>query len=77
MRINVSVQCYGGLLPDIDTVDPRLLPSGNPFKYHVEALSVQLMKQYIITIPCLMMYYHLYIVSVLVLVFYLVSLHGD
>ena len=26
-----------------------LLPSGNPFKYHVEALSLQPMKQYIIT----------------------------
>ena len=32
-----------------DTVDPRLLPSGNPFKYHVEALSLQPMKQFIIT----------------------------
>ena len=31
------------------TVDPRLLPSGNPFKYHAEALSLQPMKQYIIT----------------------------
>ena len=31
------------------TVDPRLLPSGNPFKYHVEALSLRPMKQYIIT----------------------------
>ena len=29
-------------------VDPRLRPSGNPFKYHVEALSFT-MKQYIIT----------------------------
>ena len=28
----------------IHTVDPRLLPSGNPFKYHVEALSLQPMK---------------------------------
>ena len=28
-------------------VDPRLLPSGNPVKYHVEAWSLQSMKQYI------------------------------
>ena len=28
--------------PTLDyTVDPRLLPSGNPFKYHVVALSLQ------------------------------------
>ena len=36
-----SVQCNGGLLSDIMLycVDPksRLLPSGNPFKYHVVA----------------------------------------
>ena len=62
MAINVSMQRNSGLL-----VDPRLLPSRNPFKYHVEALSVQPMKQYIIIIPCLMMYY--YIVSVLFLLF--------
>ena len=38
MVINIiSVQYNGGLLPDI-TVDPRLLPLGNPFKYHVVAL---------------------------------------
>ena len=37
MVINISVQQYnGGLLPDIILpVDPRLLPLGNPFKYHV------------------------------------------
>ena len=35
MEINVSVQHKGGFLPDI-TVDPRLLPSGNPFKCHEE-----------------------------------------
>ena len=35
--INVSVQCNGGLLPDI-IVDPMLLPSGNPFKCHKEVL---------------------------------------
>ena len=44
MAINTSVQYNGGLLPDINyTVDPRLLPSGNPFKYHVVALSLQSM----------------------------------
>ena len=64
MAINVSVQCNGGLLPDMTL---WLLPSGNLFKYNVEALSVQPMKQYIITITCLMMYY--YIVSVLFLLF--------
>ena len=31
------------------TVDPRLLPSGNPVKHHVEALSLQPMKQGVIT----------------------------
>ena len=50
MAINVSVQHNGGLLPDIIPVDPRSLPSsGNSFKYHVEVLSLQPMKQYIIT----------------------------
>ena len=50
--INVSVQYSGQLLPDIIhyTVDPRLLPLGNPFKCRVEALSLQPMKQYIIII---------------------------
>ena len=39
MVINISVQFSDGLLPDIIyTVDPRLLPVGNPFKYHVVAL---------------------------------------
>ena len=35
----VNVQYNGGLLPDIIlllTVDPMLLPSGNPFKCHEE-----------------------------------------
>ena len=46
-RVCVSVRYNGGLLPDImygrtysksmDTVDPMLLPSGNPFKCHEEA----------------------------------------
>ena len=39
MAIYVSVQCNGGLLPDIILlVDPMLLPSGNPFKCHEEVL---------------------------------------
>ena len=42
--------------------------------YYVEVLSLQPMKQYIIATMCLMMYY---IVSVLFLLFCLVSLHGD
>ena len=43
MAINISVQYNGGFLPDIRyyTVDPRLLPSENTFKYHVVALSFQ------------------------------------
>ena len=39
MAINTSVQ-YNGGSPRYYTVDPRLLPSGNPFKYHVMALSL-------------------------------------
>ena len=41
MATNVSVQCNGGFLPDIRvyTVDPILLPSGNPIKCHEEVLS--------------------------------------
>ena len=38
MAINVSVQCNGGLLPDIILVDPMLFPSRNPFKCHEEVL---------------------------------------
>ena len=37
MASNVSAQYNGGFLPDIiHTVDPILLPSGNPFKCHEE-----------------------------------------
>ena len=36
MVINVSVQCNGGfLLGIILSVDPGLLPLGNPLRYHV------------------------------------------
>ena len=38
MAINVSVQYYGGISY---TVDPMLLPSGNPFKCHEEILYLQ------------------------------------
>ena len=47
MVINIiSVQYNGGLLPDtIMLTQGYYLPSGkNPFKYHVEALSLQPMK---------------------------------
>ena len=72
--INVSVQYSGELLPDIIhyTVDPRLLPLGNPFKYRVEALSLQPMKQYIIIIVLNVVLHWLWFVFA----FCLVS-HGD
>ena len=38
MAISVSVQYNSGLLPGYYTVDPMLLPSGNPFKCHEEVL---------------------------------------
>ena len=40
MVINISIQYNDGFLPDIIilSVDPRLLPLGNPVKYHVVAL---------------------------------------
>ena len=43
MAIEISVQYNVGLLPDIILLTQRLLPSGNPFKYHVEVLSLQLL----------------------------------
>ena len=43
MAINVSVQYDGGFLPRHYTVDPMLLPSGNPFKCHEEVLYFQLL----------------------------------
>ena len=48
--INISVQYNERWASPRDyTVDPRLLPSGNPFKYYIEVLSLQSMKQHIIT----------------------------
>ena len=42
MKINASVQHNGEFLPGtICTVDPMLLPSGNPFKFHEEVLYLQ------------------------------------
>ena len=44
MAVNVisSVQYKGGLLPDIIlSVDPMLLPPGNPFKCHEEVFYFQ------------------------------------
>ena len=42
MAIHVSVQHTSEFLPDINyTVDPMLIPSGNPFKCHEEVLSLQ------------------------------------
>ena len=47
MAINISVQYNGGLLPDIILLTQGYYHRGkNPFKYHVEALSLQPMKQY-------------------------------
>ena len=40
MAINISVQHTGGFLSGI-TVDPMLLPSGNPFKCDEEVLYLQ------------------------------------
>ena len=41
------VDPYSAICDD-HTVDPRLLPVGNPFKYHVVALYL---------LPCVMVYY--------------------
>ena len=37
----ISVHYNGGHSPRHYSVGPRLLPSGNPFKYHVVTLSLQ------------------------------------
>ena len=80
MAINVSVQYYGGFLPDIILLiinsEPRLLPSGNPLNtiwMYVETLSLQLTKQYIITT----MFDVVLNCFCFVFAFCLVSLHGD
>ena len=55
MAINISVQYNGRLLPDITLVDLRLLPSGNPFKYHVVSLSLPVFTAYVTV------YYHYHV----------------
>ena len=74
MAINISVQYNGGFLPDIILLTQGLLPSGNPFKYHVETLSLHPMKQYIITATMLDVVLHCFC---FVFASCLVSLHGD
>ena len=65
MAINISVRYNGGLLPDIILLTQGYYHRGIRFKYHVKALSLQSMKQYIIaTILDVVL---LYIVSVLLL----------
>ena len=56
MVINISVQYSGGLSPRHYTVDPRLLPVGNPFKYH--ALIVALYLYYSLCNVLVYYYYH-------------------
>ena len=74
MAINISVQYNGGLLPDsILLTQPRLLQSGNPFKYNADTLSLQPMKHYIIT-TMLDLVLHCFC---FVFAFCLVSLDGD
>ena len=71
MAIIVSVQCITARAsPRHYTVGPRLLPSGNPFKCHVEVLSLQPMKQYNIIITLFDDVLHCFC-------FCMVSLHGD
>ena len=45
MAINISLQYNGGYSPDIILFDPRLLPSGNPFKCHENISYLQPIKQ--------------------------------
>ena len=64
MVINICVQFNDGFLPDI-ILNPRLLPLGNPVKYHVVALyflqSICNNSSILLLPPCLMMYYILYL----------------
>ena len=50
--------------PRLYTIDSRLLPSGNPFKYNVVAFSLYSPCNSILLLPCFRLYY---IVSVLFL----------
>ena len=49
MVVNISVHYNGGLLSDIILSTQGYDHRGNPFECHVKALSLQPMKQYIIT----------------------------
>ena len=75
MVINISVRYSGGLLPDIITVDPRLLPVGNPFKYHVPGSGFVFIAfvMYITTTMCDGVLHCLWFAFNV----FLVSLHGD
>ena len=41
MVINISVQYNGGFVPDLILLTQGYTTIGNPFKYHVVALSLQ------------------------------------
>ena len=73
MVINISVQYNGGLFPDIILLTQGYYHIGDPFKYHVEALSLQPRKQYITT-TMLDVVLHCFC---FVFAFCLVSLHSD
>ena len=73
MAINVNVQYNGGLLPDIILLTQGYYHRGTRLKYHAEALSLQPMKQYIVT-TMLDVVLHCFC---FVFAFCLVSLHGD
>ena len=75
MVINISVQYNGGFLPDITgTVDPRLLPSRNPVKYHVFIVALlfiaYVIVYFVLLQPCVMMYYNNSTSSVSFLLFF-------
>ena len=75
---NINAQYNGGLLSDIIyTADPRLLPSGNPFKYHVEALTLQPIYETVLYYIITTMFDVVPHCFCFVFDFCLVSLHGD
>ena len=74
MAININVQYNGGLLPDIILLTQGYHHRGTRLKYHAGALSLQPMKQYIITTAMLNVVLHCFC---FVFAFCLVSLHGD
>ena len=71
MAINISVQYNGGFLPDI------ILLTQGYYHWETRLNTMKWLRIYSLrnsTTPCVMVYY---IVSVLFLLFFLVSLHGD